>query len=189
MTYRRATALLLAGFVISLAGSGVARAQEENEKEFFGLKASGDVVVGGRVYADRPKDDERAKFEEYRDLSETIFLDWLRLRGDTKDDFYTVEILAKNGGLDDQNFQLRSYGVGSFDFLFEWDQTPHNISRNSQTLYVEGPDGTFILPSPRPSPIKGGTISLPFQREALLSAAWPRSMCRLSHSTQVPPLA
>jgi len=153
MTYRRVTALLLAGFMISLAGSGVARSQEENEneKEIFGLKASGDVVLGGRVYGDRPKDDERAKFEEYRDLSETIFLDFLRLRGDSKDDFYTIEILATNGGLDDQNFQLRSFGVGSFDFLFEWDQTPHNISRNSQTFYVESPTATFNLPSPRPA--------------------------------------
>jgi MtrB/PioB family decaheme-associated outer membrane protein len=149
MSYRRATGLLLAGFVISLAGSGVARA----EKEIFGLKTSGDVEVGGRVYSDRPKDDERAKFEEYRDLSESAYLDFLRLRGDSKDDFYTIEIWGKNGGLDDQNFQLRSYGVGSFDFLFEWDQTPHNISRNSQTLTVESPTATFNLPSPRPTPL------------------------------------
>ena len=147
MSYRRATGLLLAGCVISLVGSGVARA----EKEIFGLKASGDIEVGGRVYADRPPDEARAKFEEYRDLSQSPFLDFLRLRGDSKDDFYTIELRAINGGLDDQNFQLRSYGIGRFDFLFEWDQIPHNISRNSQTLFVEGPEGTFTLLSPSPA--------------------------------------
>ena len=149
MSYRRAAGVLLAGCVISLAGSGMAHAQ----KEIFGLKASGDVEVGGRIYADRPPDEARAKLEEYRDLSESIFLQYLRLRGDSKDDFYTIELRATNGGLDDQNFQLRSYGVGAFDFLFEWDQTPHNISRNSQTLFVEGPKGTFTLPTPRPAPL------------------------------------
>lgn len=149
MSYRRASGFLLAGFVLTLAGSGPAGA----EMEIFGLKASGDVEVGGRVFVDEPRDKDKGYFEEYRDLPESAFLPYLRLRGDSKDDFYTVEIRAKNGGQDDQNFQLRSYGVGRFNFLFEWDQTPHLFSTTGRTFFVEGADNVFTLPTPRPTPL------------------------------------
>jgi len=149
MSYRRATGLLLAGLVISLAASGGAGA----ETEIFGLKASGDVELGGRVFIDRPSEQDRAKFEEYRDLPESAFGPYLRLRGDSKDDFYTVEIFGENIGQTDQKFQLHSYGVGKFNFLFLWDQIPHIFCTNCRTLYVESPQATFSLPTPRPSPL------------------------------------
>jgi MtrB/PioB family decaheme-associated outer membrane protein len=149
MSYRRAAGFVLAGFVISLAGSGGAGA----EPEIFGLKASGDVEVGGRVFIERPPEQDRAKFEEYRDLPESAFSPYLRLRGDSKDDFYTVEIFGENIGQDDQKFTLSSYGVGKFNFLFLWDQIPHTFCTNCRTLYVESPQATFNLPTPRPSPL------------------------------------
>lgn len=105
MSYRRVAGFLLAGYVLTLAGSGLAGA----ETEFLGLRMSGDVEVGGRVFVDEPPDKDKGYFEEFRDLPDSAFLPYLRLRGDSKDDFYTVEIRAKNGGQDDQNFQLRSY--------------------------------------------------------------------------------
>lgn len=147
MSYRRTTGLLLAGLLVLLAGSSVAMA----ETELLGLRVSGDVEVGGRVFADRPPKRDRAKFEEYRDLPESALLERLRLRGDSKDDSYTVEIWGENGGQDDQNFQLHSYEVGRFDFEFEWDETPHILSTTSRTLLVEGPDNVFTLDVPRPA--------------------------------------
>lgn len=142
MNYRRTTGLLLAGILIALVPSLVAGAGPE----IFGLQTSGDVELGGRVFTNRPPEEDRAKFEEYRDLPESAFLQYLRLRGDSKDDFYTVEILGFNGGQDDQNFQLRSYGVGTFDFLFEWDETPHLLSTTSRTLTVQSSPGDFTVP-------------------------------------------
>lgn len=149
MSYRRSLGYLLAGLMILLVPSTVTG----EGPEVFGLKTSGDVVVGGRVYADRPPPRDRAEFEEYRDLPESAFLQYLRLRGDSKDDFYTVEFFAINGGQQDQKFQVRSYGVGKFDFLFEWDQIPHLLCTTCRTLFVQGTQGTFTLPTPRPSPL------------------------------------
>ena len=148
MSYRRAAGFLLAGFVISLAGSGGAGAED-----ILGLNWSGDLELGGRVFIERPPAQDRAKFEEYRDLPESAFGPYLRLRGDSKDDFYTVEIFGENIGQDDQKFQLSSYGVGRFNFLFLWDQIPHIFCTNCRTLYVENPQATFSLPTPRPSPL------------------------------------
>jgi len=150
MNYRRATGLLLAGLVISLVGSGGVGAEEP---EVLGLKVSGDVEVGGRVFIDRPSQGGEAKFEEYRDLPESAFGPYLRLRGDSKDDFYTVEIFGENIGQDDQKFQLTSYGVGRFNFVFLWDEIPHTFCTNCRTLLVENPGETFNLPTPRPSPL------------------------------------
>ena len=148
MSYRRAAGFLLAGFVISLAGSGGAGAED-----ILGLNWSGDLELGGRVFIERPPAQDRAKFEEYRDLPESAFGPYLRLRGDSKDDFYTVEIFGENIGQTDQKFQLHSYGVGKFNFLFLWDQIPHIFCTNCRTLYVENPQATFSLPTPRPSPL------------------------------------
>ena len=148
MSYRRAAGFLLAGFVISLAGSGGAGAED-----ILGLNWSGDLELGGRVFIERPPAQDRAKFEEYRDLPESAFGPYLRLRGDSKDDFYTVEIFGENIGQTDQKFQLHSYGVGKFNFLFLWDQIPHIFCTNCRTLYVESPQATFSLPTPRPSPL------------------------------------
>lgn len=150
MSYRRATGLLLAGFVMSLVGSGVAAGEGP---EVFGLKTSGDLTVGGRIFIEKPSKQEEAKFEEYRDLPESAFAPYLRLRGDSKDDFYTVEFLGENVGQTDQMFQLRSYGVGQFNFLFEWNQIPHIFCTNCRTLFTENPQATFNLPNPRPSPL------------------------------------
>ncbi len=147
MSYRRATGLLLAGFLIALVGSGVAAGEGP---EVFGLKTSGDVVLGGRVFIERPSPQDRAKWEEYRDLPYSAFLEYLRLRGDSEDDFYTVEIFGKNGGQTDQEYKLRAYGVGTFDFLFEWNQIPHLFCTNCRTLLTNTDPKTFILPTPRP---------------------------------------
>jgi hypothetical protein len=121
--------------------------------EVLGLKTSGDLTVGGRIFIEKPSKQEEAKFEEYRDLPESAFAPYLRLRGDSKDDFYTVEFLGENVGQTDQMFQLRSYGVGQFNFLFEWNQIPHIFCTNCRTLFTENPQATFNLPNPRPSPL------------------------------------
>lgn len=161
MSYRRATGLLLAGFVMSLVGSGMAAGEGP---EVFGLKTSGDVEVGGRIFIEKPSRQEEAKFEEYRDLPESVFSPYLRLRGDSQDDFYTVEIFGQNVGQDDQLFQLRSYGVGQFNFLFEWNQIPHLFCTNCRTLFTENPQATFNLPTPRPSPLTVWNSSPPIDQ-------------------------
>ncbi len=150
MRHGRATVLpfSLIGFLASLLSFGTARA----ETEIFGLKAEGEVEVGGQVYVDRPLGTERGKFEEYRgDVSPGVILPDLRLRLSTPDDRYLLEVRAKDVGKDNQNYKLRSSRLGRYNFEFEWDQTPHIFSTTGRLLGTEASRGVFTLPSPRPA--------------------------------------
>lgn len=139
--------LLLVGFLVPLASASAAWGQTE----LFGVKIDGSVEWGGRVYIDRPSNLESAKFEEYRDIPESAFLQDLRLQLTNKDDSYRFEFGAREAGEEDQNFRLRSSKLGLYDFEFEWDQIPHIFSTTGRTLSTETGRGVFTLASPRPA--------------------------------------
>ena len=86
-----------------------------------------------------------AKFEEYRDIPETVIVPQLQLMiGGKKQDFY-LEFDTTKPGRDDQNYRLRFGRYGLLDIEFEWDQIPHifNVD-NARTPYVAN-NGTFTL--------------------------------------------
>ncbi|MBI3079184.1 MAG: MtrB/PioB family decaheme-associated outer membrane protein [Deltaproteobacteria bacterium] len=147
MRRRYTTLLQLAGFVIALVGAPGAWAQTE----LFGLRLSSETEVGGRVFIDRPAKRDRGKFEEYGDVPGGIFLENLRLGLDSKDDRYSLEIRARNAGVNNQNFQLRSSRIGRYAFEFEWDQTPHLFSTTARLLGSRPTPDVFTLVSPRPA--------------------------------------
>jgi MtrB/PioB family decaheme-associated outer membrane protein len=137
---------LIAGAVALLGAATVASAQTS----IFGLQIEGEVELGGRVYIDRPAQEERAKLEEYRDLSEQPF-GAFRLRLFRPDESYSTELGGRMIGQDDQEFFLSSGRTGLWRFEFDWNQIPHLLSTNARLLATEPSPGVFVLPTPRPS--------------------------------------
>ena len=82
---------------------------------------SGEAEVGGLP---RHFDGEKAKFEEYRDIPESVVVPELQLFiGGKKEDFF-LKFDATQVGRDDQNYKLRFGRYGLLDLEFEWDQIP-----------------------------------------------------------------
>jgi MtrB/PioB family decaheme-associated outer membrane protein len=141
-----AAAVRLALAVVMVLGvAGVAAAQTT----VFGLQIEGEVELGGRVYADRPAREARAKLEEYRDLSEQPF-GAFRLLLSRPDQSYLTEMGGEKIGQDDQEFFLSTGRTGVWRFDFDWDQIPHLLSTNARLLATETALGVFTLPTPRP---------------------------------------
>jgi MtrB/PioB family decaheme-associated outer membrane protein len=111
-----------------------------------GMTLEGQAETGLRLLPDRPSPSRRAKFEEYRDVTEGLFLPDLRLRLFRPDESYAVE-----WGQDDQEFALAAGRPGRWRFGFLWDQTPHVYSTTARLLATETAPGVFTLPTPRPA--------------------------------------
>jgi len=139
------TARLVVAAVVVLGGASVASAQTS----IFGLQVEGEVELGGRVYADRPAREARAKLEEYRDLSEQPF-GAFRLQLVRPDQSYLSELGGDLIGQEDQEFFLSTGRTGVWRFDFDWNQIPHLLSTNARLLATEPSRGVFTLPSPRP---------------------------------------
>jgi MtrB/PioB family decaheme-associated outer membrane protein len=131
--------------VMVLGAAGVAAAQTT----VFGLQIEGEVELGGRIYADRPKPEDRAKLEEYRDLSEQPF-GAFRLGLSRPDQSYLSELGGSLIGQEDQEFFLTTGRTGIWRFDFDWNQIPHLLSTNARTLATETAPGVLTLPTPRP---------------------------------------
>src|SRR3989304_3178662 len=95
---------------------------------------TGSAEVGGLP---RHKNGNDAKFEEYRDIPETVIVPQLQLMiGGKKNDFY-LEFDSTKVGRDDQNFRLRLGRYGLLDVEVEWDQIPHIFNVDTaKTPYV-----------------------------------------------------
>ena len=135
----------LALHVVSAAG--VASAQTK----LGGVNVEGDVEAGGRFYLDRPPQSSRAKLEEYRDLSPGPVLFGLNLRFFRPDESLYAEFGGSKWGYSDQDYYLSVGRLGTWQFDFLWDQTPHVISTDARLLATQPERGVFVLPTPRPA--------------------------------------
>jgi len=70
----------------------------------------------------------RAKFEEYRDIPETVVVPEIQLRIERKQNDFYFDFDTTKPGLDDQYFKVRVGRYGLLDMEFEWDQFPHNFN-------------------------------------------------------------
>ena len=130
--------------VLGLAGPGSAQTQVS------GWNIEGVVEPGGRFFIDEPSKSRKAKLEEYRDITQGLFLPQLDLRIFRPDESYSVEVGGSKWGQQDQEFFLRSGRLGLWEFGFEWNQIPHVFSTNARMLATETSRGVFTLPTPRP---------------------------------------
>lgn len=117
---------------------------------------SGAGEVGGLPMSKTGRD---AKFEEYRDLPETVIVPELQLMiGGKKQDFY-LNFDAGKVGRDDQNYSLRFGRYGLLDVQFEWDQIPHLFNDNTARTPFTMNGGTYTLPSRPAGPYTGTTCA------------------------------
>src|ERR1700752_2205107 len=110
----------------------------------------GDIVAGFRFLPSEPSKSEHAKFEEYRDIQQGLFLGSVGLRLDSADEKTFVELGGSAWGRKDQEYALGVGRLGLWEGGFEWTQIPHVFSTNARFLAVEPREGLFLLPSPRP---------------------------------------
>jgi MtrB/PioB family decaheme-associated outer membrane protein len=143
---RRLTWLLVVALHVAGA-AGVASAQ--TQENWYTLE--GEAEVGGRWFIERPSPKERAKFEEYRDQSPGGYLYGLNLRFSLADESFFGEFGGSKWGYSDQDYYLSVGRLGTWQFDFLWDQTPHVISTTARLLATEPQRGVFVLPTPRPA--------------------------------------
>jgi hypothetical protein len=108
----------------------------------------GDYTVSGSAEVDglpRGFNGDKSKFEEYRNVPESVVVPQLQLMiGGKKQDFY-LNFDALNVGRDDQNYRLRFGRYGLLNLELEWDQIPHVFDvDNARTPYVMN-GGTYTL--------------------------------------------
>lgn len=143
MTPNRTIGFLLAAvLVLGVAGSTSAQTQAPG-----GLNLEGSIEAGVRGFlTDDPKNKERAKFEEYRDMGAGPFLEGLRLRFFTADERYSTEISGSKWGRQDQELSLSTGRTGLWRLEFDFDQLLHTFATNGRTLEHETSPGVWHAP-------------------------------------------
>ena len=155
MRSTRTVRSVLAGLVV-LAAAGPAAAQTAPPTdtappiEIGGFRLEGYGEAGVRFFGERPTQKESAKFEEYRDINQGLYLQGLWLRFFTPDEKYSGVISGRQWGLQDQEYHLSFERLGRWEAGFEWDQMRHIFSTNARTILNETSRGVFALPNPRP---------------------------------------
>jgi MtrB/PioB family decaheme-associated outer membrane protein len=148
------TAWLALTVLAVLVTAGVSSAQTaENTQppiEVGGFRLEGYGEAGVRFFGERPTQKESAKFEEYRDINQGLYLQGLWLRFFTPDEKYSGVISGRQWGLQDQEYHLSFERTGRWEVGFDWDQMRHIFSTNGRTLLNETSRGVFTLPNPRP---------------------------------------
>jgi MtrB/PioB family decaheme-associated outer membrane protein len=165
--------MVLALLVVGAAGAASAQTQ------LGGVNVEGGIEAGGRFYIDsRPAQKDRAKFEEYRDMSPGLFLLGANLRLSRPDESLFGEFGGSKWGFADQDYYLSVGRLGTWQFDFLWDQTPHVISTTGRLLATQPSPGIFVLPTPRP-PLAAHN-SAPDLDE--IAVRWDKALMRFGYS-------
>src|SRR5262249_47004818 len=171
---RRSMIWLIAVALHVVGAVGVASAQTQ----LGGWNLEGEAEFGGRWYLDRPPQSSRAKLEEYRDLTPGPVLFGLNLRLLRPDESIYGEFRGPQWGYFGQDYYLSVGSLGTWQFDFLWDQTPHIISTNARLLATEQQRGVFVLPTPRPA--------LPLHNSAPdldeISVRWDKAAMRFAYA-------
>src|SRR5574339_736042 len=153
MAMARTARSVLVGLTV-LATAGAASAQTDPDPfKIGGFNLEGFAEAGGRFFGERPTQKEGAKFEEYRDINQGLYLQGLWLRFFTPDEKYSATLSGRQWGLQDQEYHLGFERTGRWEAGFDWDQMRHIFSTSAQTLTneVDVAHGRFfVLPTPRP---------------------------------------
>ncbi len=139
-------------FLLSVFAASLSSAQVE----VGDLTISGGAEVGGLP---RHFEGKKAKFEEYRDIPESVIVPQLQLIIGGKKEEYYLNFNATEVGRNDQNYSLRVGRYGLVDLEFQWDQIPHIFSLDTaRTPYLrDGGGGIFTLGS-KPATTAGTAV-------------------------------
>jgi len=123
----------------------------------------GDYTISGSAEVDglpRSFSGDKTRFEQYRDIPESLVVPQLELLIGTKKNDFFFDFNAGQVGRDDQNYRMRFGRYGLFNVELEWDQIPaaYNID-NARTPYMMNRNsGTYTLRS-RPTADDATTFS------------------------------
>src|SRR3990172_12107039 len=152
MTHKRIDIISIISVAFILSFASVAWA----ELDVGNYTIRGEAEVGGLP---RSFTGQKSKFEEYRDLPESVIVPSLELSIDSKKNDYYLEYDATKVGRDDQNFRLRLGRYGLLDVEFEWDQIPHLFNVDTAATPFATRDGTFTLSS-KPTVLGGSCATV-----------------------------
>src|SRR5690349_15210517 len=139
-----------AGVLLAIAFAVIGPRPATAQYTLGGMNVEGSVEAGLRGFlTDEPKNKERAKFEEYRDMGAGPFLERLQLRFFTKDEGYSSTLSGSKWGRQDQEFSLSTGRLGLWELQLDWDQIPHLLSTTARTSMHEGARGIWTLPGIR----------------------------------------
>ncbi|MDD5559995.1 MtrB/PioB family decaheme-associated outer membrane protein [Candidatus Methylomirabilis sp.] len=167
---RISTALLLA-IALLLAAVAPGQAQQPQSEEAFpwwvnwlndrlpfGLNVTSVDIEGGyRTIGDNRSS---AKFQEYRVLEESPFLDHARISLETKDQKQYIEFSSIDSFKQDQSYLFRFGKYGGYELEIFWDQVPHLLSTTGRTLFTttrEDGNPNLTLPSGVASTVQAAT--------------------------------
>lgn len=125
--------IILSGIMILFSGASLASTL--NQSITFGLQAVKLEMLDTRF-------DQSAKFEEYESVPRGFYIENYSIN--KQDDRWVVNFNAYKPLLIDQSYLLVLKGPIGLNIA--WDQVPHNISFNSQTIYSQSSAGVFTLP-------------------------------------------
>src|SRR3972149_11034411 len=100
MTHKKIDVISIISLAFLLSFAAVGR----TELDVGNYTIRGEAEVGGLP---RSFSGQRSKFEEYRDLPESVIVPRLALKVDSKKNDYYLEWDATKPGRDDQNFRMR----------------------------------------------------------------------------------
>jgi len=117
----------------------------------FDFQLTGLDVEGG--YRFIGGDRSSAKFQEYRVLQESPFVDHARLSLETKDKKRYVEFFTFDPFKNDQSYNLRAGKYGDYELEIFWDQIPHVFSTTGRTVFnTTIADNAAVLTLPPDAP-------------------------------------
>ncbi len=76
-----------------------------------------------------------AKFEEYGQVRQDAFLDWINLQAGTTDGRYAYDFWGRSVGINNQSYTLDASELGRHYLSLGWDQTPHLISTSAKSIF------------------------------------------------------
>lgn len=107
------------------------------------FQANNEVVIGARAADD---DNESAKFHQYRDLVDGLYLHSLRYLLFAPATARFFEATGSNVGRDDQSVTLRGGRYGTWTAVADWQQLPHRLSNHAFSPYTYQGGGVFTVP-------------------------------------------
>lgn len=115
-------------------------------------------IEGG--YRDIDGSRSSAKFQEYRVLEESPFMDHLRLSMETKDKKHYIDFTTLDSFKQDQSYLFRAGQYGGYELEVFWDQIPHLLSTTGRTLFTtthEDSTASLTLPPGVASTVQAAT--------------------------------
>src|SRR6266542_4362237 len=147
-------------FAAEQAAPAVTAAVPEWPKWYF----YGGLEAGDRFFGDRPGSgfgragppanwltpvttQSRAKFEEYGQVRQDAFMDWINLQTGTTDGRYAFDFWGRSVGLNNQSYTLDASELGRHYLSLGWDQTPHLISTSAKNIFGGVGSSSLTVPN------------------------------------------